>query len=405
MTADSVVIIGAGQAGGWVAKTLRREGFAGKIVLIGEERHPPYERPPLSKAVLAGEAAPDTTHLFKSGALEALGLDWRPGERAVAIDRAAKRILVTTGESIAYDKLVLCTGGRARSVSVAGAYLPGVFTLRTIEDCIAIGRALGNAKRLVVVGGGWIGLEVCATARKKGVDVTVIEARPRLCERTVPNEISEYLLTLHRKNGARVILGCDLTGFAREPGEALSVYVGDGRILAADIAVVGVGLVPNDELADAAGVECNNGILVDQRCQSSDPNIFAAGDVAITQNRSIGRRVRLESWQNAQDQAIATAKAILERDVSYNPLPFFWSDQYDMNLQIYGLPVPSYRAVVRGVPSSGSFVVFYLEGDRVKAVVGANSARELRFARRLIEQGTCVRDADIADPQVTLSKL
>ncbi len=405
MSLETIVIIGAGQAGGWAAQTLRKEGFAGKVVLIGDESHPPHERPPLSKAVLAGEVAPETTHLFKPGVLEELRLEWRRGERGAAIDREAKRVVLGHGELIAYDRLILCTGGRARWPSVPGADLPGVFALRTIEDALAIGRALEPGKRLVVVGGGWIGLEVAATARKKGVFVTVVEARPRLCERTVPSQVSEYLLALHRKNDAQVILGCGIVGFAREPGKPLSVQLDDGRALEADIAVVGVGLVANDELARAAGLACENGVLVDDQCRTSDPDILAAGDVAIAPNRWIGQRIRLESWQNAQEQAIVAAKVALGRDVRYDPLPWFWSDQYDMNLQIYGLPAPSQRAVVRGEMGSGSFVVFYLDGERVKAAVAANATRDLRFARRLIENETAVGPEKLADTSVPLSKL
>jgi 3-phenylpropionate/trans-cinnamate dioxygenase ferredoxin reductase component len=402
---ETIVVVGGGQAGGWAARTLRSEGFAGRMVLIAEEQHPPYERPPLSKAVLAGEAAPETTHLFKPGALKELGLHWRRGERAAAIDRDAKRVVLGHGELIDYDKLILCTGGRPRWPAVPGADLPGVFALRTIEDSLAIGRALAEVKRLVVVGGGWIGLEVAATARKKDVAVTVLEARPRLCERTVPSQVSEYLLALHRKHGTEVILGCGLVGFASAPGRALSAQLDDGRTLEADIAVVGVGLVANDELARAAGLACENGVLVDDRCRTSDPDILAAGDVAIGPNRWIGQRIRLESWQNAQDQAIVAAKVALGHDARHDPLPWFWSDQYDMNLQIYGLPAPSQRAVIRGDMSSGSFLVFYLDEDHVQAAVGVNAARELRFARRLIEQRKSVRDTDLAHAGTALATL
>jgi 3-phenylpropionate/trans-cinnamate dioxygenase ferredoxin reductase subunit len=405
MTTETIIIVGAAQAGGWAAKTLRTEGFPGKIVLIGEERHPPHERPPLSKAVLAGEAAPESTHLFKPEALEALALERRRGERVTAIDCAKKHIVLGGGESIQYDKLILCTGGRARTLPVPGANLPGVYTLRTIEDSLAIGRGVGEGKRVAVVGGGWIGLEVAATARKKGAKVTIIEAMRRLCERTVPSEISEYLLQLHRKNRTEVMLGVGLAGFALGSQTNLSVRLTDGRMLEAELAVVGVGLAANDELAREAGLACEYGVLVDEQCRTSDPDIFAAGDVAVAPNRWLGRRIRLESWQNAQDHGIAAAKAAFGRDVLYNPLPWFWSDQYDMNLQIYGLPAPSQRAVVRGEITSGSFVVFYLEEDRVKAAVAVNAARDLRFARRLIEQAKSVRDADLANPGVPLAKL
>jgi 3-phenylpropionate/trans-cinnamate dioxygenase ferredoxin reductase component len=405
MTTETIVIVGAAQAGGWAAKTLRGEGFAGKIVLIGEEQHPPHERPPLSKAVLAGEAEPESTYLFKPDALDALALERRRGERVTAIDCAKQHVALGAGESIRYDTLILCTGGRARTLPVPGASRPGVYTLRTIEDSLAIGRAVGEGKRVAVVGGGWIGLEVAATARKRGASVTVIEAMKRLCERTVPSEISEYLVHLHRKNGTEVLLGVGLAGFARGSQANLSVELTDGRALEADLAVVGVGLTANDELAREAGLACEHGILVDEQCRTSNPHIYAAGDVAVAPNRWIGRRIRLESWQNAQDHGIAAAKAALGREVLYNPLPWFWSDQYDMNLQIYGLPAPSQRAVVRGDMTSGSFVVFYLEGDRVKAAVAVNAARDLRFARRLIEQAKSVRDADLANLGVPLAKL
>ena len=210
----TIVIVGAGQAGGWAAQTLRKEGFSGRIVLIGDEVHPPHERPPLSKAVLSGEAAPETTRLQKTEAFEALGLEWRPGVRVTRIDRAAKRLELAGGETLPYDKLILCTGGRARTLAVPGADAAAVHTLRTIDDALRLAPLLVPGRSVVVVGGGWIGLEVAATARKNGADVVVVEACSRLCERTVPREMSEHLLALHRSHGARVILGAGIAGFA-----------------------------------------------------------------------------------------------------------------------------------------------------------------------------------------------
>jgi 3-phenylpropionate/trans-cinnamate dioxygenase ferredoxin reductase subunit len=403
---ETIVIIGAGQAGGWAARTLRAEGYAGRIVLIGDEPHPPYERPPLSKAVLARESAPQKTYLFSADALAELDLAMRPGARAVAILRAAKQVVLEAGERIGYDKLILCTGGRARTLSVPGADLPGVHLLRTIEDSLAIGAALdAGHRRLVVIGGGWIGLEVAATARKRGADVTVVEACARVCERTVPAEISDHLLRLHTRQGVRTVLNRGLAGFVPLPDGGLRVNLDDGSGLEADLAVVGVGIVANDDIARNAGIACANGVLVDAQCRTSDPDVFAAGDVAVTPNRWAGRRVRLESWQNAQDQGIAAAKSALGREVRYDPLPWFWSDQYDMNLQIYGLPSPSHSAVIRGERASGSFLAFYCEAGQVKAAVGVNCGRDLRFARRLIEQGKDVDTAQLADPAVPLSKL
>ncbi len=400
-----IVIVGAGQAGGWAAQTLRKEGFAGSIVLVGEETHPPYERPPLSKAVLSGEVPPESTHLIKSDAFSKLALDWRRGACVTRIDRTTKTLTLADGESLGYDKLILCTGGRARTLNVPGADLPGIHTLRTIDDALALGRALAPGRKIVVVGGGWIGLEVAATARKKGAEAVVVEALARLCERTVPSEISDHLLSLHTGHGVEVILGAGVAGFGRNAEGRLVVKLGDGRDIDCDVAVVGVGLVPNDELARQAGLACEGGVLVDAQCRTSDPDIFAAGDVAVLHVACAGRRMRLESWQNAQDQGIAAAKSALGIAVEYQPLPWFWSDQYDMNLQIYGIPAPAQQLVVRGDRASASFVLLYVDGTRVKAALGPNAARDLRFARRLIESQKSVTPERLADTSVAMAKL
>ena len=405
MTADNIVIVGTGQAGGWAAQTLRKEGYAGRIVLVGDEPHIPYERPPLSKAVLAGEAPAHSTYLIKSEAFDQLALDWRPNVRVTAIDRTARRLRVSAGEPIAYDRLILCSGGRARTMQVPGSDLPGIYTLRSIEDAGILGQALLSGRKLVVVGGGWIGLEVAATARKKGVAVTVVEAMQRLCERTVPPEISDYLSRLHATHDTQVILGMGVTGFSRDAQGKLMVSLSDGRELACDCVVVGIGMIPNDELAREAGLACDGGILVDAQCRTSDPDIFAAGDVASWHCDWAGRRMRLESWQNAQEQGIAAARSALGLDVIHQPLPWFWSDQYESNLQIYGMPTPSHRVVARGAPDSDTFVLFYLDGNVVHAALGPNSARDLRFARRLIEQRKVIDPERLADVHVPMSNL
>ena len=400
----TIVIIGAGQAGGWAAQTLRKEGFAGRLVLIGDELHPPHERPPLSKAVLAGEAAPESTQLTKPEAFEALALEWRRGARVARIDRVAKRLELAGGETLANDKLILCTGGRARTLSVPGADSAAVYALRRIDDALALAPMLEPNRRVVVIGGGWIGLEVAATARKKGADVVVVEAQRRLCERTVPPEISEHLLALHRSHGVRVILGASVADIASNADGRSVVTLADSQTLECDAIVAGVGLVPNDELAREAGLECDGGVVVDSQCRTSDPDILAAGDVAVTPNPWAGRRLRLESWQNAQEQGIAAARSALGLPVDYQPLPWFWSDQYGMNLQIYGVPLPSHRVVVRGVPGSESFVLLYLDGDVVKAALGPNCAKDLRFARRLIEQRKPIDPQRLGDVAVPMSK-
>ncbi|HWT17698.1 MAG TPA: FAD-dependent oxidoreductase, partial [Variovorax sp.] len=388
MNAGTIAIVGAGQAGGWAAQTLRSEGFAGRVVLIGDEPHRPYERPPLSKAVLSGDAHADTTHLLKPEAFDALRIDWRPNVGATFIDRTARQLHLTRGAHVPYDKLILCNGGRARRLNIPGADLPGVFSLRSIEDAAALGAALSAGRRLLVVGGGWIGLEVAATARKKGMGVTVVEAMGRLCERTVPAEISGYLLQLHTAHGVDVRLGTGIERLVQGARGALTASFTDGRTLECDAVLVGVGLVPNDELAREAGLACDGGVLVDSQCRSSDPDILAAGDVAAWHCEWAGRRMRLESWQNAQEQGIAAARTALGIAVNHQPLPWFWSDQYEVNLQIFGMPTPAHDVVVRGDRNSGSFVMFFLDAGKVVAALGPNAARDLRFARRLIERRT-----------------
>jgi len=404
MSTETIVIVGGGQAGGWAAQTLRTEGFKGRIVLIGDEPHRPYERPPLSKAILSGEAHADTAYLHKAEAFSALEVDWRPNVTASAIDTKTKALWLANGESVGYDKLILCTGGRARRLGIPGADLPGVYTLRSLRDAATLGDAMVADKRLLVIGGGWIGLEVAATARKKGLDVTVVEAMSRLCERTVPAEISTYLQRLHTAHGVRIELGAGVERLTAS-GSGLRATLNDGREIGCDLVLVGVGLIANDELARAAGLACDGGISVDAQCRSSDPDILAAGDVAVWQNEWAGRRMRLESWQNAQEQGIAAARSALGIDVNHQPLPWFWSDQFDVNLQIFGMPTPKHKIVVRGDADSNAFVMFFIDGEHVVAALGPNSARDLRFARRLIERRTHVNPALLADTQVPLAKL
>jgi 3-phenylpropionate/trans-cinnamate dioxygenase ferredoxin reductase subunit len=405
MSTGSMVIIGAGQAGGWAAQTLRANGFAGRLVLIGDEPHRPYERPPLSKAVLSGDAPASSTQLISDDAFDKLRLDWRPGVRATAIDRLGRQVLLASGAALGYDKLILCTGGRARPLNIPGADLPGVFSLRTRADAQALRAALSPGKQVVVVGGGWIGLEVAATARKLGVDVTVVEALGRLCERTVSPSISSYLASLHARHGTRLLLGTGVAGIARHAEGKLTLTLGDGHELLADAVVVGIGLVPNDELARDAGLLCDGGVLVDAQCRSSDPNILAAGDVAVWDGAWSGRRMRLESWQNAQEQGIAAAHSALGMAVGHQPLPWFWSDQYGVNLQIFGIHDPSDQVVVRGDPQSDSFMLFHLDGDRVTAAAGPNAARDLRFARRWIESRRPVDPQRLSDLGLAMAKV
>jgi 3-phenylpropionate/trans-cinnamate dioxygenase ferredoxin reductase component len=405
MAEGAIVIIGGGQAGGWAAKTLRAEGFAGRIVLVGDERHPPHERPPLSKAVLAGSSEPDVCHLFKPDAFAELALECEPGERAVSIDRTAHTVLTDRDRRLGYDRLILAPGSRVRKLAIPGGDLPGVFYLRTIADALALRERLTTDARLLVVGGGWIGLEAAATARKRGAAVTVLEAADRLCARAAPPELSEFLLRLHAEHGVGVRLGAGLDSLRSAQGGGIVASLADGTELGADAVLIGVGIVPNVELARDAGLEVRNGIVVDDQGRTCDPRIFAAGDVTDQPGARLGRRVRLESWQNAQDQAIVAAKAALGGDARHDPLPWFWSDQYEANIQILGLPERWPEAVRRGDAASDAFSLFYLRDGAIEAVVSVSAPRDLRAARRLIEQRKLVQPADLADPAVNLQKL
>jgi 3-phenylpropionate/trans-cinnamate dioxygenase ferredoxin reductase subunit len=403
----NIVIIGAGQAGGWAASTLRSSGFDGRIVLVGDETHPPHERPPLSKAVLAGTAAPETTHLSKADAFAALGLDFRPGVAATAIDRSARTVSLADGTAVEYDRLMLCTGATPRKLTVPGADSPRIYYLRTIDDALALRARLGQSRHLIVIGGGWIGLEVAATARKSGVDVTVIEALPRLCARAVPPEISDYLLHLHQRNGVEVRLGVGVTALESD-ANGITVHLSDGGVVRGDGVVAGIGVMPNTGLAQAAGLVVDNGIAVDELGRTVDPSVSAAGDVANMPLACLGRRVRLESWANAQNQAIGAAKAVLGSEARYDELPWFWSDQHDVNLQMLGMPARWTEPVTRGAAASGradSFTHFYLDDGQITGVVAVNAQRDLRAAKRLMQQRKAVRAEDLVNPAINLAKL
>jgi len=382
---DRVVIIGAGQAGGWVARTLRSQGFEGRITLIGAEPHAPYERPPLSKSVLLGTEPPDVTNLFDD--FPFLDLNFRAGVRAESIDRAGKQVVLKDSTTVPYDRLVLATGGQARALPGAG---DRVMYLRTIADSLALHERLAAVKKVAVIGGGWIGLEVAAAARKLSADVTVYEAADRLSGRTVPPEISVYLHELHSRHGVHV---------------ELNAMVTDLDALDADVIVAGIGLVPDTALAEAAGLAVDNGIVVDAAGRTSDPDIYAVGDAANRHNPVLGRRVRLESWGNAQDQGIAVAKTLLGIDPGDEAPPWFWSDQFDVNIQILGLPETWGEPVRRPGDRPDKFTLFYLDGDRLAAVIAVNDAMAVKVGRRLMAAGKAVDPAVLADPSTNLRSL
>jgi 3-phenylpropionate/trans-cinnamate dioxygenase ferredoxin reductase subunit len=390
-----IVIVGAGQAGGWVARTLRDEGFAGEVVLIGDEPHPPHERPPLSKDVLLGRAPATSTHLFRGDALRQLELDFRPGCRVVALRRHDKILELADGAQVAFDRLVLATGGRPARLPVLGG--EHALLLRSIADAAALRARMLGASRMIVIGGGWIGLEVAAAARAMGLEVAILEAAGRLCSRAAHPLLSDYLLDLHRRHDVELRLSAHVAALD-ETGAQLA----GGERLSADLLVAGIGMVPNDELARAAGLAVDGGVLADSCGRTEDPSVFACGDVAVYDHPVLHRRVRLESWANAQNQAIACARAVLGRPAANVEAPWFWSDQYGTNIQMVGALPRDAEIVVRGEPSAGKGSWFAAVGDRLVGAVAINAGRDIRAAKRLIETGAAIDRTSIADPSISL---
>jgi 3-phenylpropionate/trans-cinnamate dioxygenase ferredoxin reductase subunit len=401
---QTFVVVGAGQAGGWTAKTLRDEGFTGRIVLLGEEAFVPYERPPLSKDALLGNAAVEKCYLWPPESWAELNVEFRPRTRAARIDRQRHEVVLDGGETIRYDRLMLASGARPRLLPVSGADLDGIHYLRAIPDTLAIRAHLPQGGRALVVGGGWIGLEVAAALTRLGVAVVLAEVAPRLCARAATPALSAWLLDLHRAKGVDIRLGCGATRFEGD-GRLARAVLSDGSVVETTLAVIGIGVVPNVELAADSDLAVENGVRVDELCRTSDPDIFAAGDVTCHPNPFAGRNVRLESWENAQNQAIAGARAMLDKDTAYAEVPWFWSDQYDSNIQMIGVPESWDDEATRGDPASGSFITFHLQGGCICAAVAVNNGRDLRFARRLMQMRKPVSVDDLANAEVKLQNL
>ena len=384
---QSFVIVGAGQAGAWTAMTLRREGFAGRVVLIGEEPHPPYERPPLSKTALVEGTFLEGTILTPADA-EAAGIELWLETRVTAIERSAATVRCADGRVLAYDRLVLTTGGAPRLPPFARDVVSArLHVLRTREDAARLSAALKPARRVIVIGGGWIGLETAASCRTLGVEVTLLEAADRLCARSLPAAVSDYLRGLHERHGVTFVFGARCE--AIEPSEdGIAVRLEGGARITADHLVIGIGISPNVALAEAAGLALANGILVDRRGVTSDPNISAAGDVACHPSRFARGLVRLECWANAQNQAIAMAKAALGTGGDYDEVPWFWSDQYGVNLQILGLPDRGGLALARGTPQDGQGLWLVTDASGALAgIVAVNAGGDLRALRKLVASG------------------
>ncbi|WP_428522366.1 NAD(P)/FAD-dependent oxidoreductase [Roseibium sp.] len=380
---DEIVIVGAGQAGAQVAQSLRQGGFEGALRLIGDEAHPPYQRPPLSKKFLAGEIGAEGLWLRPPAFYTTNTIDHIPNTSVVGIDRSAKRVQLENGDTISYGKLVLATGTKARLLPIKGSEKDGVVTLRSIGDVDAIRDRLSKSQNLVIIGAGYIGLEVAAVARALGKDVCVIEAQDRPMKRVVSETVSGFFAKLHSDNGVQLRLNTGIE--ALEGGEAVeSIKLSNGDSVPADLVLVAVGAEPNDQLAADAGLDTDNGVLVDGAAQTSDPDIYAVGDCTRFYSGRYSRSVRMESVQNAIDQAKVAAQALLGQDVDYDPLPWFWSDQYEIKLQIAGLSEGYDKTIVVGDLAAKKFYVAYLKENALIAVDSINSPRSHMMARRVI---------------------
>ena len=385
---ETTIIVGAGHAAGQAATSLRQKGFTGRLIMIGDEPYVPYQRPPLSKAFLAGELEIERLFFKPENFWPKHDVEMRLSTRVEKIDRDAKNITLDDGETIAYNKLILATGSRVRELHIPGHTLKGVHYLRSIDDVAAIQSEFKEGARLVIVGGGYIGLEVAAVGRKKGLDVTIMETESRVMNRVVATEISHFFQNMHAEEGAKLELGRRVQELhGDDAGQLTEVACMDGFTVPADICIIGIGIIPNTELAEAADILCSDGIVVNEYCQTLDEDIYAIGDCSRHPNPILGRHLRLESVHNAIEQGKTAAAAICGTPVAYAQVPWFWSDQYDVKLQITGLTEGYDQFVMRGDPATRSFAAFYLQDGKLLAVDAVNSPREFMLGKKLITAG------------------
>ncbi len=400
-----VVILGAGHAGGSAAAFLRQYGFEGPILLAGDEPIAPYQRPPLSKAWLKGEASAEDL-MLKDGAWYAEnGCRLLLGVTGKSVNRGAKTVALSNGETAPYDVLILATGARARKLPIPGADLKGVLELRTAADAEALKAALGPGKRLAVVGGGYVGLEAAASARALGAEAVVIEREERVLARVACEPLSAFFQDYHGGRGVAFELSAGVEGFEGADGHITGVKLADGRVIACDVALVGVGATPNDEIARDAGLECTNGVVVDLEARTADPAIFAIGDVTHRPLPLYGRQFRLESVPNALEQAKQAASAIAGRPGPNPEIPWFWSDQYDLKLQIAGIPFDADTIIVRGDPATARFAVFHLKGDQLQAVEAVNAPPEFMAGKQFIANRKPISRERLADPSISMKEV
>jgi 3-phenylpropionate/trans-cinnamate dioxygenase ferredoxin reductase subunit len=395
---NDVLVLGTGQAGLQVAASLREKGFAGRIRLIGDEPGLPYQRPPLSKAYLTGKSDRAALNLRSDGFFRQFDIQISPEQRAVQIDRDRKLIHLANKEVVPYGHLVLATGSRNRTLPIPGTDLDGVLQLRSAQDADALRLRLPDLKQLVIVGAGFIGLEVAAVATSFGVEVTVLEASSRPMSRALSVPMSDFFKTAHEKTGVRFSFNATVTAINGRGGRATSVATADGGIFPADLVLVSVGVVANDALAAQAGLAVDNGVVVDENLLTLDPSISAIGDcAAYPQPFAGGARTRLESVQNAIDHGRCVAARLTGQVHPYRAVPWFWSDQGPLKLQIAGISMPHEDSVLRGEASSAAFSVFCFRGGKLAGVESVNRAADHMIARRLLSSAAALTPAEAAD--------
>jgi 3-phenylpropionate/trans-cinnamate dioxygenase ferredoxin reductase subunit len=401
---STIVIVGAGLAGAGAAAKLRTEGFDGRIVLLGEERDRPYERPPMSKGYLRGEASFDEAAVHDAGFYDEQGIELRTGTRATKLDPASSAVELASGERLAYDHVLLATGAAPRRLALRGSDLDGVHYLRTRQDSDELHRAVTSGADVVVIGAGWIGTEVAASARQLGAGVTMVDVAPLPLERVLGPEIGTVYRDLHADHGVRLRLGAGIEAIEGDT-VVTGVRLTDGSILPAGVVVVGVGVVPRTELADAAGIEVADGITTDEYLATGAPGIHAAGDVADAWHPHYGRRLRLEHWSAALHQGPVAALNMLGVPTPYARIPYFFSDQFDLGMEYRGWSVGYDQVVVRGDLTRREFVAFWLRQERVLAAMNANVWDQNDAIEGLVATGAAVDPTRLADPAVDLAVL
>ena len=403
MSDGPVIIVGAGHGGYQVAASLRQAGFAQRICLINDEAHLPYQRPPLSKAYIKGSAGPESLMFRPEKFYQDQKIELIAG-RAVSIDRAGREVHLASGETLAYGHLVLATGARNRLLDLPNANLPDVKYLRILDESEALRAIMPSKTRAVIIGAGFIGLEFAATAKIKGLEVDVLELAPRVMARAVTAEVSEYFQARHREAGIRIHLGVQATSIEAENGRVTGVSLSDGRHLPADLVVVGVGVLPNIELAAQAGLPVAAGIIVDEYLSTADPDISAIGDCALFASPRFGGSLRLESVQNATDHARCLAARLTGDKKPYDGHPWFWSDQGDDKLQIAGLTTGYDRVVLRGDPARKAFSAFCYQGEKLLGIESINRAGDHMFGRRLQAMDRSITPEQAADESFDLKR-